>query len=456
MRISDLLSICARNLTRRKFRTFLTVMGVVIGTSFIVMMISLGIGIERSNMRMLETWGDLTMVTIHNQGNTETPLNDTAIEAIRAMPQVQAVTPVAELRLDNVNVVLTAGRGGRYEWWGGWGIVGLDPAALPYLGYDMREGDILPVNEDGTRVVRMMFGERAAYNFQDTRRRWPNNMIEVWNVMPGDPLPDPFFNPMEEQTIRITLSSWEQDSRDVEFEVEVVGVMVGSWDFNRPELMDGAVMDVADLQRMIAEFNRANSIRPDRNAVEGFDMARVKAHSIDDVADVEAAIHAMGFPNTQSMEEIRQSMQEAAQQIQMILGFIGGVALFISSLSIMNTMIMSVYERTREIGVMKVLGCHLGNIRSIFLIEAALIGFIGGVVGNALSALASFALNAYVMGNAGGGMMGMGMEPMPVSVIPLWLMSLGLVFATIIGLVSGIIPALRAVKISALEAIRTE
>ena len=451
MRISDLLSMCARNLTRRKFRTFLTVMGVVIGTSFIVVMISLGIGIEMAQTQMLETWGDLTMITIHNAGNTETILDDAAIAAIQAMPQVEIATPVVELRLENGSAVMFAGRRSRFEW-NVWSVLAMYPEAIERLGYNLLTGEFLPAS--GTsNAINMMFGENAAYNFRDTRRRWPNDMINIWNVQPGEDPPDPFFDPMTEPNLRLVLSPWE-DGRSVEFDVNVTGIMAGDWS-RGGETMQGAVMNLADMQRIILEFERANGIRRGRNHVESFDMARVRCYSMDDVAEVEAAIHAMGFTNTSSMEEIRQSMQEGARQIQMILGAIGGIALFISALSIMNTMIMSVYERTREIGVMKVLGCELGNIRSVFLLEAGLIGFFGGVIGNILSFLASFLLNTYGAGGLGGGM-GMGGQAAPISVIPLWLMLLGLAFATCVGLISGIIPAMRAVKISALEAIKTE
>jgi len=457
MRISDLVAMCARNLTRRKLRTLLTVMGVVIGTGFIVVMISLGLGIEQANTQMLEGWGDLNVIQIQNFGNTETPLDEAAIAAIMAMPGVEVATPIFELRMEGAGASMHAGRRGRYEW-GAWGISGLHPQALEPLGYAVTEGRLLTPEDSNVGPLRVMFGENTAYEFRDTRRRWPNDMINIWNVQPGEPLPDPFFDPMSERHLTLTLFPWD-DGQSLEFEVEVVGVMRG--DFRRGwETMGGVIMNLDDMQRMIAEFERQNNIRRDRNAVEGFEQARVRCYSMDDVAEVEAAIRAMGFPNTFSMEQERQSMQEGARQIQLILGFIGGIALFISALSIMNTMIMSVYERTREIGVMKVLGCALGNIRSVFLLEAALIGFIGGIIGNALSFLVSVLLNVYGTGMMGGGGMGGGMsgmgEPAPVSVIPLWLMLLGLVFATCVGLVSGVVPAMRAVKISALEAIRTE
>ena len=103
---------------------------------------------------------------------------------------------------------------------------------------------------------------------------------------------------------------------------------------------------------------------------------------------------------------------------------------------------MSIYERTREIGVMKVLGCELRDIRLMFLIEAALIGLMGGVVGVGLSFAISGVINA-VGGSA-------------LSIIPFWLVLLGLGFSTLVGILSGFSPANRAVRISALSAIRQE
>ncbi|HAG56504.1 MAG TPA: ABC transporter permease, partial [Ruminococcaceae bacterium] len=122
-------------------------------------------------------------------------------------------------------------------------------------------------------------------------------------------------------------------------------------------------------------------------------------------------------------------------------------------------MIMSIYERTREIGIMKVLGCVVGDIRTVFLMEAGLIGFGGGVIGVILSFAISLVLNMLGGGGLGGMMGGYYYDESgagQISVIPIWLVGLALVFSTLIGLISGFSPANRAVKISALEAIKHE
>ena len=116
---------------------------------------------------------------------------------------------------------------------------------------------------------------------------------------------------------------------------------------------------------------------------------------------------------------------------------------------------MSIYERTKEIGIMKALGCYVKDIRRMFLFEAAAIGFSGGVIGLILSYAISGLLNMLGGGSMGSMMTGGSAVAMKISVIPIWLALLALFFATMIGLIAGYAPARRAVKISALEAIRT-
>ena len=145
--------------------------------------------------------------------------------------------------------------------------------------------------------------------------------------------------------------------------------------------------------------------------------------------------------------------------MMLILGSLGGISLLVAAMGITNTMIMSIYERTREIGIMKVLGCVVGDIRTVFLLEAGLIGLGGGAIGVLLSYAISFVLNMLGSGGLGsllGGMYYGGGDATRISVIPIWLVGLALVFSTLIGLISGFSPANRAVKISALEAIKHE
>jgi len=143
--------------------------------------------------------------------------------------------------------------------------------------------------------------------------------------------------------------------------------------------------------------------------------------------------------------------------IQGILGGIGAISLLVAALGITNTMIMSIYERTKEIGIMKVIGANLGDIRKMFLLEAGMIGFLGGSAGLIISYILSLLMNTVLsgimstmLGAVGGG------GGSTVSIIPWWVAVGALVFATTIGIISGYSPARRAMHLSALESLRNE
>ena len=121
-------------------------------------------------------------------------------------------------------------------------------------------------------------------------------------------------------------------------------------------------------------------------------------------------------------------------------------------------MMMSIYERTKEIGVMKVLGCDMGNIRDIFLIESGFIGLMGGASGITISYLVSFIINKlYIRNQMMNGYMMAGTDtPGNISRIPVWLIIMALVFAVAIGMLAGFFPSRRAMKLSPLSAIRNE
>ncbi|MCL2033738.1 MAG: ABC transporter permease [Oscillospiraceae bacterium] len=451
MKTSDLLSMCLRNLIRRKFLTSLTIVGVVIGTTAIVMMISLVIGMGNQIDEQLKMWGDLSIIEVWGggTGSNDTPLDDKAVADIRNIQGVLVATPFVGLQTGS-EYLIEGGRNFRYEWKHP-NFFGIVPEAMEPLGYRIAEGEFLPLGK--TRTLQVVVGGSAAYRFMDTRRRF-DNMRSDWPDEDGN-IQEPFFNPMKTD-LKLTLKSLDAEdttTRNLEYEIIAVGILEA--DRTKWETVDGVFIPLDEMKRLQDEFNKENNIRTPRNQKESYNQVKVKSTDLPSVPDIEKEIQAMGF-GTWSMESQRQQMQQSIMTMQIILGGIGGITLFVSAISITNTMIMSVYERTREIGVMKVLGCIVGNIRAIFLIEAGLIGFFGGVLGVLFSFLLSFFINAVGGGMTGGGMGGMLGGIGSVSSIPLWLVLLGLAFATGIGLAAGFYPANRAVKISALEAIKQE
>jgi ABC-type antimicrobial peptide transport system permease subunit len=265
--------------------------------------------------------------------------------------------------------------------------------------------------------------------------------------------------------IRLEIVGYSGNSRNqsLEYEIEVLGILRGDPQKEYRTLY-GMFISIADMQRLTEEFRKLQGSSGGgrgSGSYNGYNSIKVKATDIGLVSVIEAAIHDLGFPSTYSLEAQRKSAQETIQRTQMIFGGLGAMALIVAAISIANTMVTSVYERTREIGVMKVLGCLVGNIRAIFLVEASMIGFFGGVAGLVLSFMISFLMNMFsaAVSQGLGGITGGGFFMSPdakISIIPMWLVLVSLAFATLIGLISGFLPANRAVKISALEAIKQE
>lgn len=472
MKISDEISLSARNLLRRKGRTALTLVGVVIGTCMVVLMISLGIAQNQANDEMIQSWGDLTQIEIYGGGisvgsdGKAIKLDDAALTQIRELNNVLAATPFTNPY--NLQGTISAGRNGRYVSDIG-NITALDPVALEPMGFALESGrwlDTTVINAQSKKIP-VLVCEYTGYNFYDSRRSDNSPKRYRWQGQTdanGKELP-PFVD-IDKDKMTLTIRTGEGSTeKSRSWELEVVGVLEpdgakGYW------TQSGIVLRIQDMKMLQKVYNDMTKTKTEEKSYE---QVYVKVDDLKNVTDVETAIHDLGFTNTYSMNQQREEMQQQVIKSQMIFGGIAAVSLFVAAINIINTMTMAIYERTREIGVMKVLGCELGSIRTMFLLESSTIGFIGGLIGVAFSLLASFVLNNLstilaAFGQGGGldlsGLMGGGYYYMDgggsaaISIIPPWLMLAALVFATLVGLVAGILPANKAVRISALEAIR--
>ncbi len=445
----DLVRVCLQNLLRHKARTFLTVMGVVLGCCSVIIMISIGIGMKKSQEQALSMMGDLTVISVYKTGRSRRAAKITAktMEEIRAIPGVQAATP--KLSADQLAFNIYAGPGRRYRCVY-LAAVGLEAEAAKEMGYHLTEGQWKTSGQN-----HVLVGQNFEYLFEDTKRPEGRNMRE-----PGE---EPFSPYFDSRRTKLTLEaeSGRNDGKKLTWELTADGRL--KEDFAKGmETSMGILFRLEDLQRIMDEQQRASGKIPDRR--KGWDNAVVKADDIRHVASIEKQIRKMGL-STSSMESIRKPMEQDARQKQMMLGCLGAISLFVAALGITNTMVMSISERTREIGVMKALGCRVKDVRRLFLMEAACIGLTGGILGMGVSYGVSALMNLAAAAGLGGGFSS-GMEEllfaagpetaMPVSVIPWWLALAAVAFSVLIGLAAGYYPAGKAVAVPALEAIKRD
>ena len=491
MRFSDLVHLCRQNLFRRKSRTILTVLGVVVGCCSIVTMVSLGSGIDEQNKQMLASMGDLTIITVtgtnstggmqaagpmgmaDSSGTATARLDDKAVKDFRSLQYVAAATG----HITYPSARLTAGPADRYTSDAG-SIEAIDMAQFDAMGYKLVSG------HKPERQGEALAGQYTAYDFMDSLRpEGDNYRVAPMNVAESctaeerangcrdkSDVQDPFFNIL---TTKITMAAAPSDDSGTTSslsatttdntasasgsgaQIQVSGLLKEDYGKGQATL-SGLLMDIGTLKDLVAK------IHPDAAAgTLAYDSALVRVQDIDHVADVESQIRTMGF-TTSSSRDMLDSLKEQTRSIQLILGGIGAVALLVAAIGIANTMVMSVTERVREIGIMKALGCTVHDIRAMFLVEAGAIGVIGGVIGCLVSALISLAINLIRYGGVSAEHLqwailgnGTGDEAARISVIPWWLYVFAIAFATLISLISGFGPANKAVRVPALDAIKS-
>ncbi len=431
----DLLRLSLGNLWRRKVRTLLTVLGVVIGTSSIVVMISLGLAMDAGFQEQIQNMGDLTIIEVSEGGgradagnSTEkVELNEKYVAKIRKIPGVQAVMGSRSVY---VRIVVDKKVNDTQ-------LVGIDPAVQADFGFTAEQGRLLEVNDKdallfGPYMVQWFYNPRSSY-YGDVQVDVLTDKMELTtNMSYGE---------------RRRAGGERQEEQAKVYKVRGVGIL----EMKNGESDYRAYTSLALVDKIQNEAQRSRDAVSQPNKLK-YDNLKVKVADLDSVESVQDTLKEMGF-NTYSMIEFVREMQQTSRRMQAILGGIGAISLFVAAIGITNTMVMSIYERTREIGVIKVLGASLRDIRDMFLLESAAIGVSGGIFGLLLSCGISCLLNHFGAQYLNGYMYGGGSTG--ISLIT-WQLALGaILFSMLIGLIAGYSPARRAMNMPVLEALRS-
>ena len=459
MKFIDLLLMSLGNLSRRKMRTVLTILGVLIGTTSVVTMISLGIGLNELTFESIDKSVSLKSIEVYPmsiygmdgaQQSKDVYIKDETINKLKGLEHVESVSPMLEL--DGVTL-----KQGVYE-----ASVTITGVSDEYLENMKLAFGTKPSHND--KELKLAVGKSLTERFYNVKTKkafaYTNDIKDLADI---DYKKGTFFivYPNPEQTTPQTNSSSDSGTSTSEGAVEapvkkyivnISGVEAGEGeqvgDYTSNTMYSSGVY--ANVDVLISNLRRIYGKKP----IPGqplykngkpysyiiYNKAIVNVDSIDNVVKVQKLIKEMGFEAMAEMEWLQQS-QNQTKTMQATLGGIGAVSLFVAAIGIANTMMMSIYERTKEIGIRKALGARKSVIMQQFVIEALLTTTIGGVIGIILGTLVSIFI---------GPMMSMDATPALSSIIISFSVSVS------IGLIFGYMPAARAAKLNPIDALRNE
>ena len=467
MKLPDLTELALRNLRESLLRNSLTTIGISVGVASLVAMLSLGTGLQQSFTRRLAKSGLFDTVYVSsrrelrgmsreeersgpNPGQSRV-LDEGARLEIEKVPNVSEAYPdirfVTELRYED-KPHLTM-------------ISALPSSAKSNDAFEGIQGSFFTSDVAPEVILQKSFAEELLGKAPALGAPEPS-VSELAKLLLGKELTMRYaqretgpaqltpLRPDSNASDDVAGASYSVVSRQQQLKI------VGVADLD-PESMRGPtrakvflplklaeslhVMQPTDLR----EIARAGSDQPVYSSIS----VRVKTPS--QIQAVEDAIKKMGF-TTFSILDASRSLQQVFKVLYAFLGIFGSLALAVASIGIVNTLVMAILERRREIGIMKAIGASDADVKKLFFAEAGAMGIFGGIVGVilgwAIGQVINFGTNIWLRSQS--------IPPEHFWAVPLWLVIFSIAFAFIVSLISGLYPASRAARLDPVQALRYE
>lgn len=386
------------NLSRRKLRTGLTLLGIIVGIGAVVALISLGNGMEAAISDALESFGPNKVYVAPNSisggfgpmGFGEV-LTEKDLETIRNVKNVKFAIPVLVKTLpvgyEEKNKILT--------------IMGIPPKESKEFFSDIQS-------------IELSAGRFISEG-------------EKYTIAAGYLIEKDTYSEDVKLKSKFTI-------KDTDFRVVGFLKKIGN-----PQDDSQLYLSIDTLREITDDPEGITAIM-----VEAYENPNQVAKDIEKKLDKEHGEDTMMVMTT---EQVQEQIQSIFGVMSIVLGGIASISLVVAGFGIMNTMLMSVLERTREIGIMKAIGATNRKIMMVFLIETATLGLIGGILGILFGSIVYFGIS-YAATNFLGVTLSMFISPS--------LMVLALLFSMFVGIASGLYPAWRASKLNPVEALRYE
>jgi putative ABC transport system permease protein len=465
MKLPDLTELAFRNLRESVLRNSLTTLGISVGVASLVAMLSLGIGLQQLASRRLMKSGlfDTVVVTsrrdLRNFNREEERsgpapgesriLDEPTRFEIEHLPNVVEAYPdirfITELRYEDKPHLTT--------------VAALPESAKSTDAFEGVQGHFFSSDTAPEVILQKSFAEELLgkipkpglddTNVAELARPLLGRELTMryaQREVQGAPSPKAPNAPSES----LAGAAYSVVSR--ELTLKIVGVA----DLD-PESMRGPtrarvflplklaeslhVMQPTDLR----EISRAAGDQPVYSSVS------VRVKNPGQIQSVEDAVKKMGF-NTFSILDASRSVQQFFKVLDVFLGIFGSLALAVAFIGIVNTLVMAILERRREIGIMKAIGASDGDVKKLFFAEAGAMGILGGIVGVALGwaigQVINLGTNIYLKRQS--------FPPEHFWAVPWWLVLFAILFSFLVSLAAGLYPAARAARLDPVQALRYE
>jgi len=461
VKLYDVTELAVRNLRESILRNSLTTVGISVGVASLVAMLSLGIGLQQLAARRLQKSGlfdtvivssrrDLRNFSREQEENGPAPaespaLDEPARRKIEQLPSVSEAYPdirfVTELRYaDKPHLTMVAG---------------LAFSAKNNDAFDGMEGSFFSSETALEVILQRSFAEELLGK-RPTPGKDEVNLTELARPLIGKELTMRYA---ERTASPLDGTSASENPPGAAYSIvsrQQTLKIVGVCNLD-PDSMRGQARARVFLPLKLAEtlhVMQPSDLRDTTNIIGGtptYTTLQVRVQSPKDVQSVEDAIKKMGF-NTFSIVDATKSLRQFFAVLDLFLGIFGSLALAVASIGIVNTLVMAILERRREIGIMKAVGASDTDVKGLFFAEAGAMGVFGGILGVALGwaigRVINLGTNIYLKRQH--------FPPEQIWFVPWWLVLCAIAFAIVVSLLSGLYPAGRAARLDPVQALRYE
>lgn len=400
MLLQDIAMLSTRMFKTNPSRTWLTILGMGVGTGAVVALVGLGFGLQSIILERIVFGETLLSLNVANPPSKTVVLNQSMLDEFSALETVKDVSPMVSYP----TLVTYEGLTGNAF------LQGMRPSYFLYTGTQEAAGELFTEESAGEDRDKVLVS---------------GAMLKLFGVT----------NPEEVIGKRVTFRVFVP----IEGSEEKTEVAIP-----KEYTIKGVTTDEASLVAIITLDEFASHFQ-----VSSYERAQVRVTDGEFLTLTQDQIIEKGFTVTALSKTVEQA-NKIFQGIQVVLAVFGGIALTVSAIGMFNTMTVTLLERTAEIGVMRTIGASSQDIIILFIAEAVIVGLLGGIVGILIGGGIGFLAN----GALGVAASNFGGEAVKIFKYPIWFLIFIETFSGVVGFITGLFPARRAAKINPLDAIR--